>query len=186
MDELKHILEILKQVKKSLERKDYLTIKKLSDEVIAHASVHQDPDLIAIAVIIYSLSKLIEREDYKKGKEWNVFYNKFCGNINDMIIGLEKKDIKIFRDEVAANRELIDSLSPYLKTYITDVFSKAKINKASKLYDQGISMEKTAKILGVSMWELQEYTGQKKIDDVHLTLTMPIKNRIKLAEEIFG
>ena len=96
-----------------------------------------------------------------------------------------KNDIKIFRDEVAANRQLIDSLRADLKTYITDVFRKAKINKASKLYDQGISMEKTAKILGVSMWELQEYTGQKKTNDFHLTLTLPIKKRIALTEEIF-
>jgi hypothetical protein len=185
VDELEHILEILKRVKKALDKKEYITIKKLSDEITDHASMHQDSDLIATAVIIYSLSKLIEREDYKKGKEWTVFYNKFCRNIDDTIQGLEKNDIKIFRDEVAANRALIDSLSRDLKTYITDVFRKAKINKASRLYDQGISMEKTAKILGVSIWELQEYTGQKKGDDVHLTLTWPIKNRIKLAEEIF-
>jgi hypothetical protein len=186
MDEFEHILAILKQVKKALDTKDYVTIKKLSDEVIEHASVHQDVDLISVAVILYALSKLIEREDYSKGKPWHVFYRKFCRNISDMIVALQKRDVKVFRDEISANRTLIDGLGSDLRTYMKDVFIKAKINKASKIYEQGISMEKTAKILGISLWDVAEYTGQKGMQDFNLSMSMPLKNRIKLAEEIFG
>jgi hypothetical protein len=46
-------------------------------------------------------------------------------------------------------------------------------------------MEKTAKILGISLWELAEYAGQTHIADQNLSVTMPIQQRIKLAEEIF-
>ena len=47
-------------------------------------------------------------------------------------------------------------------------------------------MEKTAKILGISLWELSEYTGRTGIADINLAVTMPIKERIKIAEGIFG
>ena len=67
-----------------------------------------------------------------------------------------------------------------------DVFTLAKINKASKIYDHGISMEKTAKILGITLWELAEYSGRSQTGNVNLGVTMKLKDRIKLAEEIFG
>jgi hypothetical protein len=47
-------------------------------------------------------------------------------------------------------------------------------------------MQKTAKILGISLWELSEYTGKTGIANVNLAVTIPIKKRIKFAEEIFG
>ena len=65
MIEKGHILKVLKKVQGCLEREDYVKIKHLSNQVIHKASIDQDPDIIALAVIIYSLSKLIERESYK-------------------------------------------------------------------------------------------------------------------------
>ena len=66
-----------------------------------------------------------------------------------------------------------------------DVFNRAKINKASKIYEHGISMEKTAKILGITLWELAEYSGRTGVGNVNLGVTMQLNDRIKLAEEIF-
>jgi len=46
-------------------------------------------------------------------------------------------------------------------------------------------METTAKLLGITVWELAEYAGQTGISDVNLNITLPIKKRIRIAEEIF-
>lgn len=185
MDERDHILKVLKGVKISLEKKDYINLKRLSDKVIEHTSVHQDIDLISVAVIIYALSKLIEREHYKTDKSWNEFYRNFLKNISDMTMALEKNDINTFRDEVRANSKLLKGLSGKFKDYMGDVFRKARINKASKIYSQGISMEKTARMLGVSLWEISEFTGQSGVGNVNLGVTMKIEDRVKLAMEIF-
>jgi len=64
MEERDHILEVLRETKEALRRKDNIRIKNLSNEVIHNSSINQDPDVISVAVIIYSLSKLIERESY--------------------------------------------------------------------------------------------------------------------------
>ncbi len=102
-----------------------------------------------------------------------------------MIFALEKNNINKFRFEIEHLRTSIQNLSGHLKDYISEVFRKAKINKASRIYEHGISMEKTAKILGISVWELAEYVGQTRVANVDLSITMPIKERIKLAEEMF-
>ena len=46
-------------------------------------------------------------------------------------------------------------------------------------------MEQTAGLLGITIWELAEYAGQTGISDVNLSVTFPIRQRIKQAEEIF-
>ena len=180
-----HILKVLKRVKNSLEKENYIEIKQLSNRVIHKASIDQDPDIIALAVIIYSLSKLIEREDYRAEKNWEKFYQAYLKNIKDMVLALEEKDIHAFRDEINQNRILIQNLSGKLKTYISHVFKDARINKASRIYEHGISMEKTAKILGISIWELAEYAGKTGVANQNLGITLPIQKRVKITREIF-
>ena len=57
------------------------------------------------------------------------------------------------------------------------------IKKASRIYEHGISMQKTAKLLGISIWELAEYSGQTGISNVNLSITLDVKERIKNAME---
>ena len=185
MEERGHILNVLQKVKIALEKKEYIKIKNLSNEIIHNSTINQDPDIISVAVIIYALSKLIERETYKNYKNWPNFYKNYIRGINNLIKYLKKDDISSFRKEIGLIRLSIQKLSGNLKIFLTDVFKKAEINKASRIYEHGISMEKTAKILGITVWELAEYAGKTRIGDINLAVTMPIKQRIKIAEEIF-
>ena len=153
MEEKRRVLEVLEEVKSALNKENYVKIKDLSNSIIHNASINQDPDIISLAVIIYSLSKLIERESYRTYRQWPGFYKEYIQNINLAIASLEKDDIEGFRNSINSIRELIQELSGNLKEHIQDVFRKAEINKASRIYEHGISMEKTAKILGISIWE---------------------------------
>jgi len=186
MKERLHILKILKGVKIALKNRDYIKIKNLSNHLIHHSSIHQDPDIISVTIIIYALSKLIEREDYKNYPEWPNFYKQYIKCIDNLIRALEKDNLEMFRNEIKLIRNSIQKLSGKLKIYIDNVFRKAKVNKASRIYEHGISMEKTAEILGISIWELAEYAGQTRIGDINLSITLHIKQRIKTVEEIFN
>ncbi|MEM0465602.1 MAG: hypothetical protein QXW97_02785 [Candidatus Pacearchaeota archaeon] len=186
MEEKEHILEILKQVKNALRKKDYVKIKNLSNQVVHSSSIEQDPNIIFTAVIIYSLSKLIERNYYQKYSNWNEFYKDYINAIDRIIRALEKDNLRLYTQEISNVNRLIEKLSGELKNFISDVFRKAKINKASKIYEHGISMSKTAKILGISIWELAEYAGQKKVPESNISITMSIKDRIKLLEDFLS
>ena len=185
IDERCHIFGVLKNVLKALEQKDYVEVKNSSNKIIHTSSISQDPDVISVAVIIYALSKLIERETYKTYKEWPKFFKDYVDGIRNIIKALQKEDIEEFRNQVHVVRKTIEELSGNLKVYIQDVFRKAEINKASKIYEHGISMEQTAKLLGISMFELAGYAGQTGISDVPESKTLEVKNRIKLAMEFF-
>src|SRR3972149_7753265 len=179
MQERENILRIFQEAKKAFEEGDSAKLKSLSNQTNNTAALTQDPDNIAVAVIIYTLSKIIEREDYKQLPGWNKFYKIYIDSINKKIDALKKKDDEAFRRELVRIRRAMDSLSGKLKIYIQDVLRKASINKASKLYEHGISMEKTASLLGITLFELASYVGQKDSIDSQQIKTIDIKARIK-------
>ncbi len=185
MKEVQNVLRILKETLESLKKEDTIRLKDLSNQTIHTASLSQDPDNIAVAVIVYSLSKIIERKKYREYSGWQKFYNELILAIDGSIVALKKNDAELFKEKLKSIRGGIGKLSGNLKTYIHDVFTKAKINKASRIYEHGISMEKTAKLLGITMWELANYAGQTRISDVPLSKTLNVKARIKLAQGMF-
>lgn len=185
MKERDNILRILKEAKDAIKKDDSAKIKSLSNQTTNTASLTQDPDNIAVAVIVYSIGKILERGSYKSLKGWDNFYKVVISSLDRAILNLEKNDDAGFRKDLEMIRNEINKLSGKLKTYIQEVFRRAQISKASRLYEHGISMSQTAKLLGVTMYELADYAGKTGISDVPASVTMNAKNRIKLAMEMF-
>ncbi len=186
MKESDNILRILKETKVALSKQDNILLKGLSNQTIHTASMSQDPENIAIAVVVYSLSKIIERQKIQNYSGWKKFYGNCEKCFDNLIQAIQKKDNAKFMENIALFRKSINKLSGNLKTYMQDVFRKASINKASRIYEHGISMERTASLLGITMFELANYAGQTGISDVKESKTISVKQRIKFAEEIFG
>ncbi|MCK4647579.1 hypothetical protein KAT24_01465 [Candidatus Pacearchaeota archaeon] len=185
MKERGNVLRILEETKKALRNNDAVKLKEMSNRTIHTASIDQDLNSVAVAVIVYSLSKIIEREDYKKYPGWSEFHKLIVDSIDKAIAAVSKGDDKELREQFGLIRKAIGKLSGKLKIYIQDVFRRASINKASRIYEHGISMERTASLLGITMFELSEYAGKTGISDVPLGKTLGVKKRIKLAMEIF-
>jgi hypothetical protein len=178
-----NILEILKQTKDAIRAHNTFMLKELSNRTIHTASIYQDTDSITVAVIVYSLSKIFERSDYSFYRGWSIFTKIVNYSLEKSIEAIEDDDTKSFREHLTNIRKAVDKLSGNLKSSIEDVFRKATINKASRLYEHGISLEQTANILGVSLFELSDYTGKTGISDVPLSVTMPMEKRLKMAWE---
>lgn len=186
MEEVDNVLRIFQDTKKAIADNDSVKIKEVSDHTLHTASISQDEDNILVAVIVYSLSKIIERRSYQDYSGWKEFYRTINSAIDDIIISLKKNDEKKYKKDLEQINRAINKLSGTLKTYIQDVFRKARINKASKIYEHGISMERTAHLLGISLFELAGFAGQKEeISNAPLTKTMDVKARIKIVEDMF-
>jgi hypothetical protein len=184
-EELGNVFDILKKAKIAVQDENSILLRELSNRTVHTASTAQDTDSILLAVIIYSLSKVIERPDLRKMKDWSKCCDIYKNGIDRAIEALDKKDQKKFILALESLQNNLTRFSKDLKPYIQDVFRKAKINKASKIYEHGLSLERTAKLFGITVWELAQYTGQKEIKDVKLIKTKSIKERVKEAEELF-
>jgi hypothetical protein len=185
MKEEENVLRILKETRMAIEKNDSFMIKGLSNQTINTSSLTQDADNIAVAVIVYSLSKIIERQDYRQLPGWKKFYTNILLYMNKSIKDIENKNYELFRNDFKMIRGSIENLSGKLKRYIKEVLRNAEINKASRLYEHGISMEQTASLLGVTLYELADYVGRTGIPDAPENKTMNTKERIKLAMGMF-
>jgi hypothetical protein len=175
----KDILDVLEQAIAAFQAHDFHALGELSNHVIHDASIFQDDDSVSFAVLVYALSKVVQRccEEQQA-----------CPQLPPMLLQA--------RDALSAGREddyrtlirqLIDELAKIdakLKLYITEVMEKARVKKASKMHEHGISLARTAELLGISQWELQDYIGKTRIPDVELGV--PVKERLERARKWFG
>lgn len=185
MFETKHVLKILKNVRRAIEKNNTFELKNLSDQTIHSASINQDARNISLAVTIYSLGKIFERTDYKKLKGWDNFYELITKSLTNSIKALKRDDLSNFDIHFLFIGKAINKISGKLKDYMRDVFEKAKITKASRIHEHGISLEKTAKLLGTNLYDLAAYTGRTGINDIPQNRTINVKERIKLVEDFF-
>ena len=185
MREKENILDILVKSKYALAEKNVLLLKDLSNRTIHNASIYQDMDSITIAVIVYAFYKILTRPDYEKYEDWPYFLKTVDSSLGKAINDLEKDSMEDFREDMQAIRKIVAKLSGNFKIYVDEVFRKALISKASRIYEHGISMEKTASLLGITLFELAEYTGRTGIADVNLGITLDIEQRLKKAMEFF-
>jgi hypothetical protein len=185
MHEKEHVIKVLEETKRATAEEDTIKLKELSNQTIHSASTAQDTDSILIAIIIYSLSKIIERKIQYGEKKCDDFCSLVSKKLDNAIIALKNNNENLLHNVLQTIINSINKLSPNFRKNIQSIFHKARINKASRIYEHGISMEKTAELLGISQYELASYAGQRGISDEPESVSSPVKKRIKLAMDFF-
>ena len=180
-----NILHVLVESVKAIKEKDIIKLKELSNHTIHDASTLQDEYSISVAVIIYSIAKIFERTRYQKYKEWDFFHKNVISYLENAKKALDTDNVVEFEHNIHSVLQSIDKLGKKFRKYVIEVINRAKISKASRLHEHGISAGRTAELLGINEWELMEYIGETGISDVEYNTTKSEKERLKLARGIF-
>ncbi len=183
MQEKENIIRILKETLIAVRKGNSLKLKSLSEQTNHSATIYQDPDNVIIAVFVYAIGKLVERENYRKMEGWEFFVDSLTKNLKRAIKSLESDNIEEFRNCLGQIRNSINKIEGNLRDYINDVFYKAGVNKAFKFYEHGLSSQRTAELLGVSLWDLSSYIGQSNIAEAKVSESLSVNDRIRAMEE---
>ena len=187
MAEAQHLIEVLEETKNAIDTEDAARLKELSNYTIHDASIFQDTGNISMAILVYTLSKLIVRKDFERIEKWNEFLEKLDYYFDLAIADLEEDDFNMYEKHLQKARESINIIEKDIRPYIQEVMRKASVNKGSKLYEHGISVGQVAHILGLTEWELLEYAGeQTKITDIKYNITLTAQKRAKMAMEFLS
>ncbi len=186
MEEVKHIIEVIDNTIKAIKEENFFELKELSNQTIHCALCFQDAGTTTLPVLIYAISKILERRNYIKIKNWDKFISRFISSLSLANTALKQGDNERFDYFIQQARSSLTSMSINLKPYVEEVLQKARINKAGKIYEHGISLGKTAQMLGISQWELSEYTGQGKASENSYNSTITTKKRAAMALEFFS
>ena len=172
------VLSDLSRILKERKEGDASEIKSLSNHIIHNASVFQDEDSISIAILIYSLSKIIER------KEKELDFNKILSIINSAISNLKSNNDDGFRKSIKYFFGFIKTVDKKLRLYINEVINQAQIKKGCKLCEHGISVARASEVLGISRWELMHYLGKTTVID-QFNESVNATNRLRFARGLF-
>lgn len=179
----KNVIDVLKKSLLSVRKRDVSVLKMLSNRLIHIASVNQDEDSVAIAIVLYSLYKIYSRSDYFEMKSWSVFNRKTLDFLRVAREMLLKGDFVRYRNVVNDYLRSADKLDSRLKRYVSDVINDAKISKGSRLYEHGISAGRTSEVLGISKFDLMGYVGGTGIADV--SIGKNVMERLNRARGLF-
>ena len=153
MKERENVLRILKETRKAIKEDNPAEIKELSNQTTNTASLTQDPDNIAVAVIVYSIGKILERDNYKSMKGWNTFYRIVITSLDKAEAEIDDHFFKVILNNVT-KEELLDknSVKNYLSMVAPVPFSSSfsfsdkihayfnKINVKIKEYDISLNI----------------------------------------------
>ncbi len=179
------ILEVLIGAVRAARREDARALKSLSDRTIHNASIHQDQYSLSVSVLMYALAKLYGRERYVQFKLWVRFCDTCADLLGLAVKKLEDRDDAGFEEVLKNILRHLTRTEKKLREYVKDVFQKAKVSKASRLHEHGISLGRTADLLGVSEFELMEYVGKTYIADMPEGVTLSGRERLKIARKLF-
>jgi len=173
------LIQILKKTQRYINRGDSKKLKELSEYTIHNASIFQDTDSLLVAVIIYSISKLIERWGFET--EYAEQARNLLGSAQ---FSIEQDNIREYRDKMKKVSEFASSVDKEFRIYVEKVIEKAQIKKGSSVYQHGISVARAAELLNINQWELMSYIGKTRIHDESTTLS-GVEQRLNLARSLF-
>ncbi len=170
------ILSILSETRKVIEHNEIAKLKDISNHTIHNASIFQDSDSIMIAVIVYSLYKILSSNSSSVG----VILKKLF-ELENL---LAQDRMEEYENKSKLMLKFLSKKSKDFNRNVKEVIRQSQIKKGSKLYDHGISVSQAADLLNISVWELMSYIGKTEINDT-FNYGLPVNKRISYARKIF-
>ena len=171
------ILEVLNQGIAAIQKGDAFRVKELSNNVIHNASIFQDEDSLDIAVLMYALSKTMERGRLDIS-EIEKLLEKAKSSLDSLNFDQHRLAVKL------ALRKIAEADSR-LKLFVSNVINQAEIKKGCKICQHGVSVARTANILGISRWDLMQYLGRTTFHD-EIDETVNVLERLAYARKVLG
>jgi|ETN01SMinimDraft_4_1059930.scaffolds.fasta_scaffold59242_2 hypothetical protein len=153
-----------------------MDMRKLSNHIIHSATIFQDKDSTDTAILLYSISKIMERA----GKSTNAaILQRELGKAKKV---LERKDERQYQGELQKIFRIITKLDKKLTHYVEHLLTHASAKKACNLCEHGVSVGRAAEISGTSKWDLMSQMGQSHTP---IDKTARIRERLRVARRLF-
>jgi len=150
-------------------------LRTLSDKILADGFIERNKQVIRLAIISHSLSKIAEKEYYRKDQEkWGNF-----------MILIEKGFEELSKDDkkITVVEKAVVDLDKHFGRYKESIIHLSKIRKGSTLYAWGVSLTMASELVDVPEYELMKHIGSTKIVDEE-GLGVSVSQRLKDAEDV--
>lgn len=160
-------IRILNGVITAFKKYDAEEIMALSDTIIHTASVSQQQHVLQLAMVIYSIGKIIARGKIRRYPQdkWNTFVTITRNELDCTLTAINTNNYKKYTKCLLNIQQAVMMLDESFMSYADHVINHAKLTKGTKIYEHGVSMKLVAELFGVTEWELMDYAGKTRMLD---------------------
>jgi len=158
-------------------------LKRIGNDNIKEAVLESDSKLAKMAVISYSLYKILSKDHFLRSKRWPKVSESIVNSISKSIQAIEKNNEKAFNKHLDNAIDEIQFIDNELSNYARNIYEKSKIKQASTAYALGMSLSNAAALTGADRKELQLYIGATRIHDEQ-KVKKGISERLKTLKEL--
>lgn len=169
---------------RAIEDRDYVGLKRLSNEFIERAAMEEDENLVDLSLIAYALYKMLSKIHLREQPEWAEF-------LRDVELHLEEaaKDPSKASVRAILEQDILKDISELNQTfgnYVSDVVDMARIKQASRIYALGNSLAKALALTHADRYQVLQYIGDTRIHDRPFTSTVSVVDRYRMAKKALG
>ncbi len=181
----KDVLAVLKSALAAIKSGHEAGLHELSNHLLHVMSIYQDPNVIDVAVAVYSLDKILEQEKYKLHPKMKKFVRDILVHLDYAIKNLQHEDWPEYSRSVSELLGEIQGFTKQIRFYIGGLLDYAKIKKGTKLYEHGLSLGQVAEAMHVTKWELMPSAGQSAEPERFVESIAKDEDKLKLVGKLF-
>lgn len=178
-------ISFLEKMQTDFKNQDSYQLKETSNHAILDAIETLDKSTAKIAVLAYSLSKIVSKEHVLKNPLWGKAKKNMSSLLFECTKFLKKNKQHKFQKKLEKIEKMVKEVDNEIGNYVRNVWDKAKIKIASSFYAKGLSLSQASQLAEANKAELQNYIGITKIHDEEKT-GYSMKQRMKTARKIFN
>ncbi|MFH0860453.1 MAG: hypothetical protein V1921_04580 [Candidatus Altiarchaeota archaeon] len=154
-------------LKKAIDSRDALELRKLSKRYSMEAVVEQSDDIINLAIISYCLNKVLSKVHFSEKIDTLIYYVRE----------------KLEKGDLAGAISSIESFDEEHGLFHGNLVYKARVKVGSRMYSSGISLTQAASLVDIKVSEILEYSGYTKGDEE--TRHKSLGERVAVVRRLF-
>ncbi len=169
------------KIKNAFKERDSFKLREIANDAIREATLNYDKDLADIAVLAYSLSKILSKLHFRERRDWKKFEKNMERELANLV-GLSKTgDLSKICDKLI---NLIEEIDESAGNYAKGIVHKARVKMASTAYALGLSIGAAAELTGADKYDLLRYVGVTKIHDRPFVRTISPAKRYEILRRV--
>ena len=163
---------------------DTIALKESSQDCLQSAAMLNDQNYASLALIGYSLNKLVSKRHIVIDKKWANIKAKIMRELDLAAYSLSREKPKAFGKSLDTIIEIVTEVDNEFGRYAIGIEEKARLKMASAAYGLGLSLSQASELTGAQKEDVQGYIGWTKMHDEE-GRTMGIEARLRPLRKMF-
>ena len=165
--------------------KSELGLREAANDAIAQAAFENDSKKAEIAVISYSLGKLLSKAHFQRSKNWPRVADSILREINEAVSLARSDEFGLLEKKLSSVVSTVAKVDFEFGNYWQNLIEKARVKQASSAYALGLSLSQACGLTCCDKQALFNYIGFTKMHE-ETPVLKNISERVDRLKELLA